>query len=432
MPPSLFSSTTKLLAGRIVGQFSQYTCLVVIARIGTQTEVGYYVTAMAICTPAILFANLQLNVDIATFHGNTVRFSEYFHLRSLLLLASIFLVLIGVASILGRGPLLYTVFGVLAMKLVESLSDLCGAFQLKLDNVATFAKSLSLRGLTMVSSMTLVFALTSNLVFACLAISVCWFMILVLHDLPAAWRTIHHLESRYTQLRPEFNRFRKLARIATRTLPLGVTSLIGSIEIYLPRYIAAALLGLTEAAVLAVGITLSIGVQLIMATSIQVAIPRLAYFASSHDNQSFTLVRRKVLAFTALAGLVQTVGLYLFGHHLIQWLFGDDYVEAVSLLLPVSIASSLFALAAVESSCLRARGYYRTTLVNHVISTMISAAVISVCASLNGSAGLGFGMVTAGFASMLLFTACLTLVTLRPSTTESHYDSTVEQFCKAA
>lgn len=410
--PSLSRNATYLLGGRIALQSTQFLCLAVLTRLGSETTAGYYITSLAIWAPAILLADLQLHVDLATNRSKSYKLSDYFILRAITLTATAIVVLLGAVGIFGSGPLSYAVVGMGAMKLVESLCDLCGAAQLR-DEIAThFATSLWLRGIGLILAMSLTFATTQNLMLACLATAAVWLVVLVFHDLPHTKLSPITQELTRFELKPTT---KKLTRLAWRTMPLGAASLIGSLELNAPRYLTAGLLGLGEAGLFGIAAALTLGGQVIMAASVQTSLPRLALLHLSRNMVAFNRLRSKLCLVTLGIGCAQTVLLGLLGAFILKIVFDVAYQQATLLLVLTSIASTLLSLAAVQSNCLRSRGAYRASLVAHIISALTTYGAISLGISQFGLVGAGGGLSLAGGISILIFTASERLVTLRQS-----------------
>src|SRR5437868_13818516 len=82
-PISLRRNFAFTLAGNALYAACQWGILVVLAKLGSPAIVGKYALAMAVCSPVILFSNLQLREIQATDARRDHAFGDYLALRIL-------------------------------------------------------------------------------------------------------------------------------------------------------------------------------------------------------------------------------------------------------------------------------------------------------------------------------------------------------------
>lgn len=110
-------------AGNLVYAGTQWLILVVLAQLAAPAAVGQFALGMAIAAPAILLANLQLRVVLATDARDEHAWADYLGLR--LSGTAVALVVIAAIALIGyRGDSARVICLVAAAKAVEAVSDL--------------------------------------------------------------------------------------------------------------------------------------------------------------------------------------------------------------------------------------------------------------------------------------------------------------------
>src|SRR5678816_1375408 len=80
---SLHSSFAWVLIGNVIYALSQWGMVIALARLSTPSALGRFTLGIAISTPVILFANLQLRSVLASDAARAYEFREYVGLRLL-------------------------------------------------------------------------------------------------------------------------------------------------------------------------------------------------------------------------------------------------------------------------------------------------------------------------------------------------------------
>src|SRR5919197_2263596 len=132
--------------GNVVYAGCQGGMLVVLAKVGSSRMVGQFALGLAVATPVIMFANLQLGSVQATDARRQYRFGEYLGLR-LITTALAFLAMIGIVLLSRhRWDTALVVVAVGLAKALESISDLIYGLLQQHERMDRIAKSVMLKG----------------------------------------------------------------------------------------------------------------------------------------------------------------------------------------------------------------------------------------------------------------------------------------------
>jgi len=202
--------------------------VIVLAKLGSPEMVGRYALAAAITAPVFMFSNLGLTTVLATDVQNTRTFGDYIGLR----LVSSLLGLIFIAVLLGTGGFETGVIAIVVLeslaKFVESFSDVSYGLMQKQERLDLMARSLMLRGLFPLATITVALYLSRNLAVAWVTQVIVWGGILWAYDLPNV--------RRWQPTRPRFDR-RILMGLLWLALPLGIVAGLNSLNTQVPRYV---------------------------------------------------------------------------------------------------------------------------------------------------------------------------------------------------
>ncbi|KQQ97823.1 lipopolysaccharide biosynthesis protein [Deinococcus sp. Leaf326] len=316
------------LGGNLVFAATQWSMLVVLARLGDPADVGRYTLGLAVTTPVFLLLSLQLRGAQATEPPDSpYRFGHYFTLRTLL--AGLALALCaGWVLLSGAGegqPTagLAAVTGWLALaKLFDGLSDVCYGHLQATGRLAQVSRSLMLRGVLSALGLAGAFALTRDVGWAAAAVAGGYLGGLLLYDLPRTRAGTGHW------WRPEWPRLRSLARL---TWPLGVAVGLIALNASLPRYFLGREAGLGAVGLYSALSYVTVAGSMVVTALGQAATTPLARLAAQGDAAGFrALLGRLLLLGTALGG-AGVLGALLLGRPVLELLYGPAYGRDVPL-----------------------------------------------------------------------------------------------------
>ena len=354
------------ICGEATFAIGQLCLLVVLARLGSRELVGQYAWALAVSTPVFLFFSLQFRTILAATPQATEQFGSFVRVRlSAIALALAVSIFIAVAWDPGTAKL---VVAVAFAKSVDSLSDILFGLFWHRNRMDLIARSQILRGIGSLSSFSLVFYLSENVVYAAFSTVAVYLLILLLYDLPMAFRNTSALTS------PAFiNSFQRCPwkELIAIGLPAGLLSCLGSLEVYIPRYFLKASIGDGQLGTFTALASTLIGFEMIARSLNSAAIPRLSEMYEKRNLMRLNEVLMKLFLAGATIASVLVLGTFLVGKLLIGIVFGAEYAAEFHVLLILMGASVLRLLAFPLAMSLRAMKAYRLLTLNQLIATTV-------------------------------------------------------------
>lgn len=321
-------------AGNVVYAASQWGVLVVIARLGTPEMVGQFALALAITAPIIMFANLHLRAVQATDARRAYAFADYLGLRLLTTAAALALI-VALALLSGyRAETALVILFVGLAKSCEALSDVIFGLLQQRERMDRIAKSLMIEGPATLVVMAAVLALTRSIVAAAAAMALVWLLQLLLYDARSAARLLRAWP------RPRWH-WPTLRRLAWLALPLGVTTLLISLNTNIPRYVMERAWGEADLGVFAALTYLIVAGSAVVAALGQAASPRLAAYYADANARAFRGLLLKLIGIGALLGAAGVTIALLLGEPLLALIYGPAYAAHADVLVLVMLAGGI-------------------------------------------------------------------------------------------
>src|SRR5262249_28329886 len=212
------------LAGNVGYAACQWAVLVVVARLGSATDVGRLALGLALSAPVVILANLQLRAVQATDARREQPFGVYLGLRLVTTPAALVALALGLGY---DGGTLAVVLAIGLAKGFEAVSDVVFGRLQQAERLRQIAVSMLARGALTVAAVGVALGATGSLAVAMLAMALVWGVWLATYDLPRA--------ARVASLRPRLDAA-PLGAVAWLALPLGCVSFLNSLATNLPRY----------------------------------------------------------------------------------------------------------------------------------------------------------------------------------------------------
>ena len=338
------------VAGNATYAISQWAVVVVLAQLGTVTDVGRFALGLAITAPIVMFSGLQLRAVYATDAKAEFLFADYLKLRLLTVsVALITVVLIGL--VVARTSELFLVVLLVGLaKGLESVSDAFYGVMQKRERMDRLSLSLILRGSLSLVAVALAMAVTDQVLVAAAGYAAAGALVLIGFDVPAS-RTLLTTElATRGSTPPPAGAVRALAKIA---LPLGIVMFLISVNVNIPRYFVEGLLDTQALGYFAAIGYLYVGGNMLMIALGESVAPRLSRLYISSRSDYRRLVGRMVLLAAAL-GVVGIVGASLFGDVVLRALYGPSYAERSDVLVWLMGAAALGFVSSMLSFALTA------------------------------------------------------------------------------
>ncbi len=366
--------------------------------IGRAPAVGRFAFGLAISAPVITFANLALRPIQAGDALGRFAFGDYLGLRLIsttLALAAI----LGLA--MAASPDRGTLASALALgvaKAFEAVSDVVlGRFQ-RGERLDLVARSQVSRGVLSAGFVAAALAATGRVEIAAIGIAVAGALVLIVHDLPM----VASLDAPIPRFRAEV--LRSLAWLA---LPLGVATMLSSLNANLPRYFLERSRGGADlGAFAALAYLATAGTTAISALG-QAATPGLARSFASGDLRGFRRSMRRDLSLgiaVGLAGLAGSIGL---GGPILSALYRPEFAAYASILPIVMMAAAFEYVGSLMGYGLTAARSFRVQPWLFGASAAVMAMSCGTLVPRFGPAGAAWSLAIASAFGMVATTACL-------------------------
>ena len=342
-----------MLAGNVAFAGCQWGLLLVLARLGTPELVGQFALGIAVTAPVISFSQLQLRSIQATDpRGTKFRAGDYLALRlATTALAMLIIVLIATVSDYRRETA-WVVSLVGMAKASESITDVYYGFAQQRERLETIAKSLILRGLFALTAFSLVVAATRSAALAAAALFAVWLSILAAYDVPAAKRLVGE------SLQPLWDPS-ALKRLVQNCLPLGMVTMLLSLNSNLPRYFLQHYWGEYGVGLFSAVISLQAAGSVFINALGHSATPRLARYYGDHNSAAFFSLLRKLVIGALVPGFIMVLSAALAGERILELLFGVPYQREQVTFVWLSAAGAIWYVTSVLGYAATARGQVR-------------------------------------------------------------------------
>jgi len=322
-----------VLTGNIFYSACQWLIVVVLAKLGTPEKLGEYAWGLAISAPIVLFANFQLRSLLASDLVERFRFAQYLTFR----LVSIGVAFGAVAIVAGLGSggekaLVVILVG--AAQSVEVISETFYGLMQKRSRMDRISQSLMYRGALSLAAMWITMYTTRSVVWALAALFLGRLFVLF------SWDTRFEPAKFEAGIAGPGNCGWMLSLFRT-ALPLGVISMLVSLNANVTRYFVEAHRGSAELGMYsAVASLLSAGTLVVSAYGQSLFLP-VAKACVSADRNEF---RKFVLLTVILGAILGSCAVFIsmvFGRAILTHLFRPEYARYAAVLVRLMIAGTI-------------------------------------------------------------------------------------------
>jgi O-antigen/teichoic acid export membrane protein len=338
------ASPAALSLGRIVswgvlGSFvyaaCQWAMLVVLAKLGSVEMTGQFALGLAVGAPVFLLTDLSLRSVLVTDVAGTHPLGDYVALR----LVTVGLGLAAVAALVAvsgyRRETALVCLLVAVTKAVEAIGDVLQGHMQRHERMDVLAGSIVLRGLGALAALAVGLWLTGSLPWALVLVAGAWGLVLVAYDVPRSRRVGRG------DIGPRW-RARDVARLAWLSLPLGVTAMLISLSVTIPRYFVERHRGEAELGVfVAMTSLLVIGGTAVNAVSQSVS-PRLAGRYAAGDRAGAWRLLASLLGLGFVVGGLGFAVTWGWGREVLTLLYHADFarhLDALAWIMAAAVAA---------------------------------------------------------------------------------------------
>lgn len=324
---------TWILTGNVFYSACQWMIVVVLAKLGTAEQLGEYAWGLAVSAPIVLFANFQLRSLLVSDLRERFRFRQYLTFR-LASLAVALGVVACVAALGSSGERATVIILVGAAQAVELVSETLYGLMQKRDRMDRISQSLMYRGGLALAAMWITMYSTRSIVWAMAAVFLGRLFVLI------SWDARFEPVKAALGISAHGNRDWILPLFRT-ALPLGVISMLVSLNANITRYFVQADRGSAELGMYsAVASLLSAGTLVVSAYGQALFLPVAKACVSAHQSEF-----RKLAMLTAVLGTVLGMSAVaisiLFGPIILTRLFRPEYARYAGVLVRLMIAGTI-------------------------------------------------------------------------------------------
>jgi O-antigen/teichoic acid export membrane protein len=412
-----------MLGGNLFYALCQWAMIIVLAKLTNPLSVGQFSLGLAISTPVLMLANLQLRVVQATDVQRAYRFGDYLGLRTLTTSLA-FAVIVVIAALISHEPkTMLVVIAVAIAKSTESISDcFYGLFQLH-DHLDQTGTSLMIRGALSIVGMGAALYFTRDVLYGVIAMAVAWLTSLLLFDvrrgrrfvLSSAANTCRSWLDTWKPLRPRYNFARQwtLTRIA---FPLGIVMTLGSLNLNVPRYFVQSAMGETELGVFSTMAYTMTAIGTVIDAMVRAAVPKLARYYVAGDIVAFRTLLFKMAGLAGGLGLVATIVVALIGSKLLLFLYGSAYAAYSGVLVWLTAASAISAVALLLTSGLDSAKRFRVQVPMFIAVVAANAIACAILVPRYGLTGAAIAPLVASIVHLIVAAILVAFVCLRANT----------------
>lgn len=246
---------------------------------------GRFTLGLAFTAPFVMFANLQLRTLQATDSRCEFSFSEYLYLRLISAGGAMFIIAISVMFLSYSREAKAVILLIGAAKTFESISDIFYGLMQQREHMKPIAISMMLKGGISILALIVGIKLSGNLIGGVVAMAASWAFLLFVYDIRQGLRLLptHHIVRKVVRRRSVFH-------LAWIGLPLGLVTLLASLNFSLPRIVLERYQGESSLGIFAALSYVQAAGSTVIRAFGQAAGPRLAKFYWSGDISGFRVL----------------------------------------------------------------------------------------------------------------------------------------------
>jgi O-antigen/teichoic acid export membrane protein len=295
---------------------------IILGRLAGPEELGRYALALAVVLPVMLFGGLQMRQLQVADAAQRRSFQDYFSVRLAGTLAA-GLVILCIALLGYGGSMVAPILLVGLAKAFENVSDVHYGLAQRHQRLDLVAQSRMLRGVGGLMALGTGYYLSADLGIALLAMAGVWGLVWWLFDRAVTRRWRKPAESGRAW-RADLKRRSGLAWTAA---PLGVALMLVTLNANVPRYFIEAIVGLGALGVFTATAQFVIAGRMLINALCQAAFPRLADLYAAGDLAGFRRLLVRLMAASALPGLLGLAVVIGFGRELLSLVYGPQFAE---------------------------------------------------------------------------------------------------------
>ncbi len=383
--------------------------LIVLAKLGSRESVGIFGLSLAVTSPIMLFANLQLRAFQVTDTTQQYQFGDYLAVR----LSTTLLALLVIAGIAFSGSYSRDVTAVIlatgVAKSLESLGDVIHGLLQQRERMDRVAQLQIVTGILSLLALGVAVALTRSVLVGTLAIAAVCGLRVVVCDIPSALWVLG--TSGWRSVLPHW-KIAPLARLTGLTLPLGIAAMVISLHDNVPRYLIQHYFGTTELGIFVAITSLTRAVYIVLAALEQSMMPRLAACYAAGNVVAFRRLLLRLVAAGASLCLAATLASLIAGKQILTFAYTSEYADHQSLFAWMMLATTIALLAHLHPVLIVMRAF-KTFLAAWIFSLLLQTLLAAALIPRHGLMGAALAMLVANAVRLLVVVTSVSYLVLR-------------------
>lgn len=390
--PSLKTNFIWMFIANMIYALLQWATLSVITKLGSSEMVGIYTLGLAITAPIMIFANLQLRAIQATDSKNKNKFSDFFTLRFIFMMIGLIISCIVLVLSDYDFQAKLVIFVIAISKAIEGMSDIVYGLLQKHEDMKKISLSLILRGVASVLAFVFSLYYLDSLLIATILSSLLWLLIFILYDLT----TINKYKVKKIY---NFNT-NILYKLFVMALPLGIVTMLGSLNTNIPRYLIENYLSMELLGVFgAIAYTMT-GFGKFSSAISQTVSPRLAKYYASQDKKLFLKLFQKIFVINFLIGAFGILIALFIGEELLAIMYTKEYALYNNLFVWIMVLSLFMNLSNVFGVGVTSMRIFSSQLPIHIIKLIVISITSMFFIKTNGINGAAWSLIISTIVSI--------------------------------
>jgi O-antigen/teichoic acid export membrane protein len=386
--PSLAVSFVWTLAGSAFYAGCQWAVIILLAKLGTAAMVGQYAFAAAIAYPVSLVANLQLRAIFVNDREGRYPFRGMLGTRYVLVAFACLILLFICAFTRSAVNSTALLLVVAASMLVDSISESYFSLLQKCERMDRIARSQIFRGSLGLGAAATTLYYTHSLLWAIGGMLLAKSFVLATYDSGPGTFIIANLNGEavgelprftavLTRFRPTWD-FKRQWEMLWSAFPLGIVSVLVSLNVNIPRYIVEHDLGSHELGIYSALSYIPYAALLFASALGYVAFARLGKLYFERDIRGFKVLLGKMLLIAGGLGAVALLGSAIAGKSIVQIVYRPEYAEHLGLLMWLVATAAMSGLATCVGVAMTATSQFRVQIPLFLTVASVSATTAYV------------------------------------------------------
>lgn len=373
--------------GNVVWAISQWGMLKVLAKIEPSegVMVGCFSRGLAIATPVVIFAGLQLRAVQATDAKREYRFADYMGLMTITSVLAL-VVILGIVFYSGyQGEAALVIIFVGIAKIFETLSEIIFGLLQQHERMDHIAKSMMTKGLMSLVVMGTLAYLTHSVLWGAAGMAVVLFLRFIGYDARCAANLLKQYpqapeadrasaNSGWSQLRPRWDPG-TLLRLAWLALPMGCVAALISLNTNIPRYFVEGYLGEGALGVYSALAYVAIAGNTVINALANAATPRLAQYHAAGRVASFYRLTGIVTGISLAMSIASVLVVGLFGGTVLKLLYSEQYAKYTDAFMWSTLVGCLYFIGTPLAAATNAKRMFRIQVPIHVGKIIVISAL---------------------------------------------------------